>query len=88
VPEAVRRAVAFRPLDLITDAPPAAQHLVFCRNVIIYFERGVQEQLFARFADTILPGGFLVLGKVETLFGPAAAAFRPVRARERLFQRV
>jgi chemotaxis protein methyltransferase CheR len=88
VPEAVRRAVTFRRLDLITDALPAVQHLVVCRNVIIYFERPVQEQLFARFADAIVPGGFLLLGKVETIFGPAASAFRPIRARERLFQRI
>jgi chemotaxis protein methyltransferase CheR len=88
VPDRVRHAIVLRPLDLITDAPPPAQHLIFCRNVIIYFERRVQEQLFTRFADAIVPGGFLVLGKVETLFGPAAAAFRPVRGRERVFQRV
>ncbi|HEX7090073.1 MAG TPA: protein-glutamate O-methyltransferase CheR [Longimicrobiales bacterium] len=83
-----RRLVEFRALDLMKDPFPQGQHLILCRNVIIYFERGVQEELFVRFRDALVPGGYLVLGKVETLFGPAAAAFRQVAARERIYQRI
>jgi chemotaxis methyl-accepting protein methylase len=35
----------------------------------------------------LLPGGFLVLGRVETLFGPARTMFAPIDNRERLFRR-
>lgn len=84
----VRARVQFRRHDLLREPFPEPQHLVCCRNVIIYFDRATQEVLFERFADVILPGGFLVLGRVETLFGPARARFAPVDGRERLFRRL
>jgi len=81
-----RRLVEFRALDLMRDPFPQGQHLILCRNVIIYFERAVQEELFLRFRDALAPGGYLVLGKVETIFGPAAASFRQIASRERIYQ--
>lgn len=85
-PEA-RRNVRFDMLDLIRDPFPADQHLILCRNVIIYFERAVQEQLFARFHDALVPGGILVLGKVEALFGSPAGLFKSLANRQRIFRR-
>jgi chemotaxis protein methyltransferase CheR len=85
-PEA-RRHVRFGTLDLIRDPYPEHQHVIFCRNVIIYFERSVQQTLFRRFHDALLPGGFLVLGKVEALFGEASGLFKPVANRQRVFRR-
>jgi chemotaxis methyl-accepting protein methylase len=84
----VRARVHFRRHDLLREPVPEPQHLVCCRNVIIYFDRATQEKLFERFAAAILPGGFLVLGRVETLFGAARAMFAPVDGRERLFRRL
>ncbi|HEX9108602.1 MAG TPA: protein-glutamate O-methyltransferase CheR [Longimicrobiales bacterium] len=84
----IQQRVQFETVDLLRDRLPTGQHLVFCRNVIIYFEREVQEQLFQRFHEALAPGGFLVLGKVETLFGPAAMAFSAVANRERIFRKV
>ncbi|MBK5189372.1 MAG: protein-glutamate O-methyltransferase CheR [Gemmatimonadaceae bacterium] len=84
----VRARVQFRRHDLLREPYPEPQHLVVCRNVIIYFDRATQEQLFERFAAALLPGGFLVLGRVETLFGPARALFAPVDNRERIFRRL
>lgn len=81
-----RRLVDFRALDLMRDPFPRDQHLILCRNVIIYFERNVQEELFVRFRDALVPGGYLVLGKVETIFGPAAGSFRQIAPRERIYQ--
>lgn len=85
-PEA-RRHVRFQQLDLLRDEYPQSQHLIFCRNVIIYFERPLQEALFRRFHDALQPGGFLVLGKVEALFGSATGMFRTISARQRIFRR-
>jgi chemotaxis methyl-accepting protein methylase len=85
-PEA-RRLVRFDTLDLIRDPFPQNQHLIFCRNVIIYFERTVQEELFARFHDALVPGGILVLGKVEALFGAPAGLFQSLANRQRIFRR-
>jgi chemotaxis protein methyltransferase CheR len=82
-----RRNVSFVRRDLISEAPLAEQSLIFCRNVIIYFDREIQERLFQRFYDALVPGGFLVLGKVETLIGPTRALFRSISNRERVFQK-
>lgn len=75
--------------DLLSDpAPAGGMHLVTCRNVIIYFDRPSQEPLLRRFHGALVPGGYLVLGKVETVLGPARALFEPVDARQRIFRRV
>jgi len=86
IPE-VKRMVRFAPLDLMIDPLPEEQHLIFCRNVIIYFERSMQEQLFQQFEAALVKGGYLVLGKVETVFGRAASLFEPVVTRERIFRK-
>jgi chemotaxis methyl-accepting protein methylase len=86
--EEVRRLVRFGRLDLLHDpAPPGPHQLILCRNVLIYFDRASQERLFATFLDALAPGGFLVLGKVETLLGDARRRFRIVDGRERIFQK-
>jgi chemotaxis methyl-accepting protein methylase len=83
----VRKMVTFRRTDLINDEFEAGQSLIICRNVIIYFERELQERLFMKFHDALAPGGVLVLGKVESLLGRAAGLFRPLSQRERVFTR-
>ena len=88
VPE-VRSRTTFERSDLLHFASPVEEaHLIVCRNVIIYFEREAQDALFAHFHRTLAPGGFLVLGKVETLLGEARGLFSPVNARERIFRKV
>jgi chemotaxis protein methyltransferase CheR len=69
VPE-LRANVAFQRLNLMepfTFAQP--MHLVFCRNVLIYFDRPTQEGLLKRICEVIRPKGFLVIGHSETLQG-------------------
>jgi chemotaxis protein methyltransferase CheR len=56
--------------------------------VIIYFEREAQDALFLEFHRALAPGGFLVLGKVETLLGAARSLFTPVNSRERIFRKI
>jgi chemotaxis protein methyltransferase CheR len=43
--------------------------VIFCRNVIIYFDRETQQTLLNRFVDNLASGGFLFLGHSETLNG-------------------
>lgn len=85
----VKRLVSFERSDLLqTPSPFEGVHLLLCRNVIIYFERAAQEALFTEFHRALAPGGFLVLGKVETLLGNARSLFSPVNARERVFRKL
>jgi chemotaxis protein methyltransferase CheR len=88
VVERVRRRVVVRAQDLSSDPPPRRNyHLILCRNVVIYFGRSTQERVFTAFADALAPGGFLVLGKVETLFGPARDRLTLLDPRERVYRR-
>jgi chemotaxis methyl-accepting protein methylase len=85
----VRRLVKFQCSDLLRSDPPFEDiHLIVCRNVVIYFEREAQDALFEEFHRALAPGGFLVLGKVETLLGTARSMFSPVNARERIFRKI
>jgi chemotaxis protein methyltransferase CheR len=77
VPEAARRLVAFKPLNLM-DAPWPMKgpfDAIFCRNVAIYFDRTTQGRLFGRLGDMLTPEGCLYIGHSENL-GAASGRFR------------
>ena len=85
---ALQRIVPVHQHDLTRQPPPAPPYdLLVCRNVVIYFDRPLQERLFETFADALAPGGILVLGKVETLFGPARQRLVLEEPRERIYRR-
>ena len=87
VPE-LQRLVRVLKHDLAREAAPDPPYdLVVCRNVVIYFDRPTQERLFSRFAEAVRPGGLLVLGKVETLFGLARERLELLDPRERIYRR-
>ena len=82
----LRDIVRVFPHDLTREPPPHPPYdLIVCRNVVIYFERQAQERLFQVFVDALPPGGVLLLGKVETLFGPARERLTLSDPRERIY---
>ena len=84
----VRARVVVQTLDLSAGRPLRRDyHMIVCRNVLIYFDRPMQERLFQLFTDCLLPGGYLVLGKVESLVGSVRERLQLVDARERLYRR-
>ena len=84
----LRSLIRFERRDLLLEGPPPhAMHLITCRNVVIYFDRESQDALMQRFHDALVPGGYLVLGKVETLLGPSRKLFDAVDTRQRIFRR-
>jgi chemotaxis protein methyltransferase CheR len=52
--------------------------VIFCRNVMIYFDDAAKAELEARFADLLVPGGYLYIGHSERLVGDGAGRMRPV----------
>ena len=88
VADVLRARVEVRSHDLTRDLVPSRRYdLVVCRNVVIYFDRAMQERLFTSFHDALRPGGYLFLGKVETLIGPAREWLELVDVRERIYRR-
>ncbi len=70
VPE-LRNAVTFRRLNFMDNDLNVKEkmHIIFCRNVIIYFDRQRQEVLLNKFCRYLHPGGYLFMGHSETLSG-------------------
>ena len=73
----LRSMVRFAQLNLQSPAWPAqeAYDVIFCRNVVIYFDREFQKQLLARLAGLLVPGGLLMVGHSES-FPAAHPGFR------------
>ncbi|HET9553693.1 MAG TPA: protein-glutamate O-methyltransferase CheR [Anaeromyxobacteraceae bacterium] len=75
----IRRLVRFDRLNLVEPHPAIGQFdLVFCRNVLIYFDRETKERVIDRLLDRLAPGGHLLLGHAESLTGFTTRA-RPVQ---------
>ena len=70
-----RELVTARVLNLFDPWPMKQRYdVIFCRNVMIYFDDRAKEELEQRFIDMLLPGGHLYIGHSERLIGPAAKA--------------
>ena len=74
VKPALRAQVTFRQINLLEDwplRPDTRFDIIFCRNVVIYFDKPTQSRLFTRFEERLNPGGYLILGHSESLHGTA-----------------
>ena len=70
VKPAIRRMIDFHRINLMEPfRPPHLFHVIFCRNVMIYFNKPTQEALVNRFASCLEPGGYLLIGHSESLTG-------------------
>ena len=77
--DTARDLVRFRTLNLHGPWPMKGRFdVIFCRNVMIYFDNPTKERLISRFAEALVPGGFLYIGHSERVTGPAAAQLQPV----------
>ena len=80
VPE-LRKHIEFQRLNLNNGRHfgiRTRMDIIFCRNVIIYFDRDTQKRLFEKFYAQLVPGGYLLIGHSETLHG-INDQFKPVR---------
>jgi chemotaxis protein methyltransferase CheR len=82
----IRGMVQFRQLNLLQDFSSLGKFdVVFCRNVLIYFDQETKTQIFERIAKVTEPDGMLMLGAAESVVG-ITNAFRPVPDKRGLYQ--
>jgi chemotaxis protein methyltransferase CheR len=76
----LRRQVHFERLNLMDEAYPFDRDVdvIFCRNVLIYFDRPTQQAVLARLASHLRPGGYLMLGHSESMAGSGVDQLRSV----------
>jgi len=74
---ALRQLISFRELNLIGDWPMRGKFdVIFCRNVVIYFDDATQERIWKRFTPLMTPDATLYIGHSERVSGPAGAQLR------------
>lgn len=84
----LRDKVLFSAHNLATDGVFGEMHIIFCRNVLIYFNQELQNRVFGLFYDSLVPGGFLCLGSKESLkFSDIADKFELVSEREKIYRK-
>ena len=83
----VKKLVNVKRHDLISGPKFSGFDIIFCRNVTIYFEQKLQEILYMNFYNALNEGGFFVMGKTETLVGPATQLFKRFDLKERIYQK-
>ncbi|KRG43720.1 chemotaxis protein CheR [Stenotrophomonas panacihumi] len=85
----LKRQVVFADHSLATDNVFSEVHLVSCRNVLIYFNRGLQDRAVGLFSEALVHRGFLGLGSKESLqFGAHAGSFESCAREQRLYRKL
>jgi chemotaxis protein methyltransferase CheR len=80
--------ILFSEHNLVTDGVFGEMHLIVCRNVLIYFDRDLQDRVVGLFVDSLCPGGFLCLGTKESLkFSKHADRFDIVRDKVKIYRK-
>lgn len=85
--EEIKQMVKFRHDDLISGKPLTHLDIIICRNVFIYFTKGLQAKLIDKYYEGLNQDGYLIIGMTESLPGESARLFRPVSIRERIYKK-
>lgn len=89
VKDFLQEQVTFSYHNLVTDGVFGEMNLICCRNVLIYFDRTLQDRVLSLFTDSLRHGGFLCLGSKETLnFSAVRHCYEPLDAKQRIFKKI
>ncbi|MBN2705119.1 MAG: protein-glutamate O-methyltransferase CheR [Deltaproteobacteria bacterium] len=84
----LKERIVFSTHNLVSDAVFGEMHLVFCRNVLIYFNRELQNRALDLFTKSLVHGGFLCLGSKESLHRTVANDhYKSVDARAKIYKK-
>jgi chemotaxis protein methyltransferase CheR len=86
---ALTRNAVFSQHNLVTDRSFSEFNVIFCRNVLIYFDRELQNRVHSLFYDSLVMFGILALGSKESLrFSQYEPCYEKLHAREKLYRKV
>ena len=86
--ESLKKQIVFSNHNLASDSMFGEMHLVFCRNVLIYFDHDLQNHVLKLFTESLVHGGFLCLGTKEDLqFTDVSSRYEVVDRRTRIYKK-
>lgn len=86
--KSLKRNVVFSDHNLAQDGVFGEMNLIFCRNVMIYFDRDLQNKVIKLFSDSLVNGGYLCLGSKESLrFSPYYQNFKTIAEKEKIYRK-
>ena len=86
---ALTRNVVFSQHNLVTDRSFSEFNVIFCRNVLIYFDRDLQNRVHALFYESLVMFGILAMGSKESLrFSDYEGCYQKLHAKEKLYRKV
>jgi chemotaxis methyl-accepting protein methylase len=87
VSDRLRALVSFEYHDIVSGRSKSFMDLVLCRNLLIYFEKELQQKALCNLHRSLNPGGFLILGKTESIAPQMSNSFEVVDLRERVYRK-
>lgn len=86
--KSLKKNIVFADHNLVTDGVFAELNMIICRNVLIYFNKELQDRVFTLFQDGLIPGGYLCLGSKESLrFAKNFKHFQTVSNKEKIYKK-
>ncbi|OMP77728.1 protein-glutamate O-methyltransferase CheR [[Flexibacter] sp. ATCC 35208] len=87
--ESLSEKIVFSAHNLVTDRSFNEFQLIICRNVLIYFNKELQDKVLHLFSESLEPLGFMALGAKETLrFTTVAPLFKPLAQKEKIWRKI
>ncbi len=87
--KSLRKNVMFANHNLTADGVFGEMHLVMCKNVLIYFNKALQNKILKLFSDSLIYNGFLCLGSKESImFTSVENIFETVNKSERIYKKI
>ncbi len=84
----MKEHITFSYHNLVNDGVFGEMNLICCRNVLIYFDKILQDRVLCQFTESLRHGGFLCLGNKETLnFTAVKSLFETRDAKQRIFRK-
>jgi len=86
--ESLKENIVFADHNLVTDGVFGEMNMIICRNVMIYFDKDLQNKVIKLFYESLVPGGFLCLGSKESLrFAESAPRFDTTYEKEKIYRK-